>query len=43
MLFFALTVLVMPLALFTANPGSRAVLIGMGLFAHQGFSTNVGR
>ncbi|WP_144904231.1 MFS transporter [Novosphingobium taihuense] len=41
MLFYALVVLAMPLSLFTGNPWMAAVLIGLGLFAHQGFSTNV--
>lgn len=41
MLFFAVVVLVMPLALLTQNHWLAAVLIGMGLFAHQGFSTNI--
>jgi ACS family hexuronate transporter-like MFS transporter len=41
MLFFALVVLVMPLALLTHSPWTAAVLIGLGLFAHQGFSTNI--
>jgi MFS transporter, ACS family, hexuronate transporter len=41
MLFYALVVLAMPLALLTANPWIAAVLIGLGLFAHQGFSTNI--
>ena len=41
MLFYALAVLGMPLALLTTNPWTAAVLIGLGLFAHQGFSTNV--
>jgi len=41
MLFFALVVLAMPLALMVGNPWLAAVLIGLGLFAHQGFSTNV--
>ena len=41
MLFYALVVLAMPLAMFTHNPWIAAVLIGMGLFAHQGFSTNI--
>ncbi|MBC2668807.1 MFS transporter [Novosphingobium piscinae] len=41
MLFYALVVLAMPLALVTANPWLAAVLIGLGLFAHQGFSTNI--
>ncbi|MBN8501916.1 MAG: MFS transporter, partial [Sphingomonadales bacterium] len=34
MLFYAVIVLVMPLALLTHNPWIAAVLIGMGLFAH---------
>ena len=41
MLFFALVVLVMPLALLATNPWVAAVCIGLGLFAHQGFSTNI--
>ncbi len=41
MLFYALAVLAMPLALGVHNPWVAAVLIGLGLFAHQGFSTNV--
>jgi ACS family hexuronate transporter-like MFS transporter len=41
MLFFALVVLMMPLALLVANPWVAALLIGAGLFAHQGFSTNI--
>lgn len=41
MLFYALIVLLMPLALLTHNPWTAAVLIGLGLFAHQGFSTNI--
>ncbi|MDP9056951.1 MAG: MFS transporter [Pseudomonadota bacterium] len=41
MLFFALSVLVMPLALATHNPWLAAFAIGIGLFAHQGFSTNL--
>ncbi len=41
MFFYALVVLAMPLALLTDNPWIAAVLIGLGLFAHQGFSTNV--
>lgn len=41
MLFYALVVLAMPLAMLTANPWIAALLIGVGLFAHQGFSTNV--
>lgn len=41
MLFYALLILPMPLALVTGNPWIAAVLIGLGLFAHQGFSTNI--
>jgi ACS family hexuronate transporter-like MFS transporter len=41
MLFFALVVLAMPLALLTSNVWVAAGLIGLGLFAHQGFSTNI--
>lgn len=41
MLFFAVTVLIMLLALQTDNPWLAAVFIGFGLFAHQGFSTNI--
>ena len=41
MLFYALVVLAMPLAMAAPNPWIAAVLIGMGLFAHQGFSTNL--
>jgi ACS family hexuronate transporter-like MFS transporter len=41
MFFFALVVLLMPLALLVSNPWVAALLIGAGLFAHQGFSTNI--
>eukprot|EP01037_Dinobryon_pediforme_P008125 gene8124-8207_t len=41
MLFYALVVLAMPLALMVSSPWAAAVLIGLGLFAHQGFSTNI--
>lgn len=41
MLFYALVVLAMPLALLVHSPYAAAVLIGLGLFAHQGFSTNI--
>ena len=41
MLIFALSVLVMPIALATGSPWLAAIFIGLGLFAHQGFSTNV--
>ena len=38
---YALAVLGMPLALLATSPWTAAVLIGLGLFAHHGFSTNV--
>jgi ACS family hexuronate transporter-like MFS transporter len=41
MLFYALVVVAMPLSLQTQSPWIAAILIGLGLFAHQGFSTNV--
>lgn len=41
MLLFAIVVLAMPLALLSSSPWTAAVLIGLGLFAHQGFSTNI--
>lgn len=41
MLFYALVVMAMPLAMVTHSPWIAAVLIGVGLFAHQGFSTNI--
>jgi MFS transporter, ACS family, hexuronate transporter len=41
MLFYALCVLMLPLALLSDSPWLTAVLIGFGLFAHQGFSTNL--
>ena len=41
MLFYALVVLAMPLALLVHSPWIAALLIGFGLFAHQGFSTNI--
>jgi len=41
MLFYALVVLAMPLALVAGSPWLAALLIGLGLFAHQGFSTNL--
>ena len=41
MLFYALLILPMPLALSTGSPWAAAALIGLGLFAHQGFSTNI--
>ncbi len=41
MLLFALVVLAMPLALLAHSPWVAALLIGLGLFAHQGFSTSI--
>ena len=41
MLFYALLIVPVPLALVTQNPWVAALLIGVGLFAHQGFSTNI--
>lgn len=41
MLAFAGLILPMPLALVVPSAWSAALLIGLGLFAHQGFSTNV--
>lgn len=41
MFLFALMILPAPLALYAANPWIAAILIGMALFAHQGFSTNI--
>ena len=41
MLLFALVVLPIPLALTASNAWIAAAIIGMALFAHQGFSTNI--
>lgn len=41
MLVFALCVLPVPLALHASSPWTAAALIGLALFAHQGFSTNI--
>lgn len=38
---YALIVLPIPLALTAASPWTAAAIIGMALFAHQGFSTNI--
>ena len=38
---FALAILPIPLALSAASPWTAAAIIGLGLFAHQGFSTNI--
>ena len=41
MLLYALLILPVPLVLLTRDPWVAAGLLGLGLFAHQGFSTNV--
>lgn len=41
MLFYALLILPVPLAVSATTPLSAALLIGLALFAHQGFSTNI--
>jgi ACS family hexuronate transporter-like MFS transporter len=41
MLFYACLILPMPLAIYAPGPWAAAVVIGVALFAHQGFSTNV--
>lgn len=41
MLFYALLILPIPLALQMTTPWTAALLIGLALFAHQGFSTNI--
>ena len=41
MLFYALLILPIPLALQVSSPLAAALLIGLALFAHQGFSTNI--
>lgn len=41
MLFYATLIVPMALALYTTNPWIAAGLIGLALFAHQGFSTNI--
>ncbi len=41
MLFYAVLILPIPLALLALSPWVAALLIGLALFAHQGFSTNV--
>ena len=39
--FYALLVLPVPLVLVVGSPWAAALLLGLALFAHQGFSTNV--
>lgn len=41
MLFYAVLILPMPLALYAHGPIVAALIIGLALFAHQGFSTNI--
>lgn len=41
MLFYACMILPMPLAIYAPDPWTAAAIIGVALFAHQGFSTNV--
>jgi ACS family hexuronate transporter-like MFS transporter len=41
MLLYALIITMVPLVLLMDNPWYAALLLGMALFAHQGFSTNV--
>jgi MFS transporter, ACS family, hexuronate transporter len=41
MLFYALLIVPIPLALMAPNQWVAAIVIGLGLFAHQGFSTNI--
>ncbi|MET0239911.1 MAG: MFS transporter [Sphingobium sp.] len=41
LLFYALLVLPVPLVLWAQSPWSAALLLGLALFAHQGFSTNL--
>lgn len=38
---YALLILPIPLALYAPNQWVAALIIGLGLFAHQGFSTNI--
>lgn len=41
MLFYAVLILPISLALSAASPWTAALIIGLALFAHQGFSTNI--
>ena len=41
MLIYALLILPVTLVLWVGSPWTAALLLGLGLFAHQGFSTNV--
>ena len=41
LLIYALLILPVPLVMSVTSPWTAALLLGLGLFAHQGFSTNV--
>jgi ACS family hexuronate transporter-like MFS transporter len=41
MLVYALLILPVPAVMYLQSPWTAALLLGLGLFAHQGFSTNV--
>ncbi len=41
MLLYALLILPIPAVMYLTSPWAAALLLGLGLFAHQGFSTNV--
>ena len=41
LLIYALLILPVTLVMWTGNPWAAALLLGLGLFAHQGFSTNL--
>lgn len=41
MLLFSLLILPLPLALYMSNPWAAAAIIGVALFAHNGFVTNI--
>lgn len=41
LLVYAVLILPVPLVMSVASPWAAALLLGLGLFAHQGFSTNV--
>ncbi|WP_174293112.1 MFS transporter [Sphingomonas bacterium] len=41
MLLYALLIVPVPLVMLLSSPWTAALLLGLGLFAHQGFSTNV--
>ena len=41
LLIYALLILPVPLVMSVSSPWAAALLLGLGLFAHQGFSTNI--